>query len=272
MLGSVFSPYYAWSGRGDPLDHCALNVALYGAAGHRWALTERGRPSVARDASRLTIGPSSIAWEGDALVIRFDEMTFPIPSRLRGTVRLHPLLLTEHVEVLDGQARHRWWPVAPLARVEVELERPALSWSGVGYHDANAGDESLEAGFVDWDWSRGALGREAAVLYDMRRRDGSERTLALRFRPDGGVEHLDPLPRAELPRTLWRVRRRTQSEPGHPVAVRQTLEDTPFYARSVVETRLLGRSVTTMHESLALDRFAANWVRLLLPFRMPRRR
>ena len=272
MLGSVFSPYYAWSGRTDPLDHCALNVALYGEAGHRWALTERGRSSVARDATRLTIGPSSIAWEGDALVIRFDEMTFPIPSRLRGTVRLHPILLTEHVEALDGQARHHWWPVAPLARVEVELERPGLSWSGVGYHDANAGTESLEAGFVDWDWSRGALGREAAVLYDMRRRDGSERTLALRFRPDGAVEQLDPLPRAELPGTLWRVRRRTQSEPGHPVTVRQTLEDTPFYARSVVETRLLGRSVTTMHESLALDRFAANWVRLLLPFRMPRRR
>jgi carotenoid 1,2-hydratase len=28
----VFSPYYKKSGRGDPLDHCALNVALYGPA------------------------------------------------------------------------------------------------------------------------------------------------------------------------------------------------------------------------------------------------
>ena len=36
FIGSVFSPYYAWRAarRGDPLDHCALNVALYGAAGH----------------------------------------------------------------------------------------------------------------------------------------------------------------------------------------------------------------------------------------------
>ena len=33
FIGSVFSPYYAFrrrSGRIDPLDHCALNVALYG--------------------------------------------------------------------------------------------------------------------------------------------------------------------------------------------------------------------------------------------------
>ena len=36
FIGSVFSPYYALArrrGAGDPLDHCALNVALYGAGG-----------------------------------------------------------------------------------------------------------------------------------------------------------------------------------------------------------------------------------------------
>ena len=29
FLGSVFSPYYKRSGRGDPLNHSSLNVALY---------------------------------------------------------------------------------------------------------------------------------------------------------------------------------------------------------------------------------------------------
>jgi carotenoid 1,2-hydratase len=233
-------------------------------------MTERGRRSLERGADTLAIGPSSIAWERDALVVRIDETTVPIPSRLRGTVRLHPELRTGHVETLDSTARHRWWPIAPLARVEVEMERPALRWSGTGYHDANAGEEPLEAGFVDWDWSRGPLEQEAAVLYDVRRRDGSEQALALRFRHDGAVEHLEPRPRTGLPTTQWRVRRRTQSEPGTPPRVRQTLEDTPFYARSVVDAQLLGRTVTMMHESLDLDRFSRNWVRLLLPFRMPR--
>jgi carotenoid 1,2-hydratase len=51
-----------------------------------------------------------------------------------------------------------------------------------------------------------------------------------------------------------------------------TLEDTPFYARSVVRTRLLGEPVTAMHESLSLDRFSALWVQAMLPFRIPRGR
>jgi carotenoid 1,2-hydratase len=273
LLGSVFSPYYAWSGRRDPLNHCTLNAVLYGEGGHRWAMTERGRNAVRRDARSLAIGPSALAWEGDALVVRVDEVTAPIPLRLRGTIRVHPLMATGHAEELDGPGRHRWWPISPLARVEVALERPALAWSGTGYLDANAGEESLENGFVDWDWSRAPVGREAAILYDVRRRDGSERSLALRFRGDGTVERLGPRPRVALPRTRWwRVPRQTLSEEGQPAArVLRTLEDTPFYARSVIETQLLGRTLPMMHESLALDRFRANWVRAMLPFRMPRR-
>lgn len=270
-MGSVFSPYYAWAGRGDPLNHCAVNVALYGASGHRWAMTERGRRAVRREADTLVVGPSSARWEGDALVIRLAEVTCPWPSRLRGTVRLHPLLPTRHVEVLDAPGRHRWWPLAPLARVEVNLERPALRWSGHGYLDANAGEEPLEAGFVEWDWGRAAVGDEAVVHYDVHRRDEARHRLALRFRTDGRVEPLEPPPQVELRRTLWRVRRRVPCEAGHRPRVEQTLEDTPFYARSLVDTRLLGRPVRCMHESLLLDRFSAGWVRTLLPFRMPRR-
>jgi len=54
-------------------------------------------------------------------------------------------------------------------------------------------------------------------------------------------------------------------------AVRQTLEDTPFYSRSVIGTQLLGEQVTAVHESLSLDRFRAPWVQAMLPFRIPRR-
>jgi carotenoid 1,2-hydratase len=234
-------------------------------------MTERSRRSVHRTARQLAIGPSSVTWEDGALVVRIDETTFPLPSRLRGVVRVHPIIATSHVETLDGNARHRWWPLSPLARVEVAFEQPSLSWSGMGYHDANAGDEPLEAAFVAWDWSRAQLEHEGAVLYDMVRRDGSAHTLALKIDPDGRVEAIEPGARTPLGTTLWRVRRRTLSEDGR-AEVSQTLEDTPFYARSVVRTRLLGRMVTTMHESLDLDRFRANWVRLLLPFRMPRRR
>jgi carotenoid 1,2-hydratase len=44
LIGSVFSPYYAWARRRGPTDpehFCALNVALYGVD-KGWAMTERG--------------------------------------------------------------------------------------------------------------------------------------------------------------------------------------------------------------------------------------
>ncbi len=51
----------------------------------------------------------------------------------------------------------------------------------------------------------------------------------------------------------------------------RTLEDAPFYARSLVRPALLGERVAAVHESLSLDRFRTGWVQMLLPFRMPRR-
>src|SRR5262249_10189070 len=76
FIGSVFSPYYALArrnGRGDPENHCALNVAMYGKSGKRWALTERKKLDLQRDANSLVIGPSSVSWDGSALVVSFDE-------------------------------------------------------------------------------------------------------------------------------------------------------------------------------------------------------
>ncbi len=274
FLGSVFSPYYAAARRrtpaADPLDHCAINVSLYGPAGKRWTMTERGRRSLARDATTLQIGPSALRWDGDALSIDIDEWTVPWPSRLRGRVRVHPRSLPTGDHPLDAAGRHRWQPIAPSARVEVEMAAPALRWSGPGYFDANRGDAPLEADFVRWDWSRTALPRDgAAVLYDVEARDGHATSLVLRFDARGGAQEVEAPRRIALPPSAWRVARGTRSEGT--ARVLRTLEDAPFYARSLVETQWLGAPATAMHESLALDRFSQRWVQALLPFRMPRR-
>ncbi len=269
----MFSPYYAWArrrGRGDPLHHCAVNAVLYGPGRKRWALTERGRDSLQRDAASLEIGPSSLSWDGDALTIRLDEVTVPIPSRLRGTVRVHPAALSDRTLALDAAGQHHWSPLASCARVEVALERPSLRWSGPGYLDTNAGASPLEDSFERWDWSRAALGNGAAVLYDVTRRDGSALSIALRTDPSGRVEDVEPPPPLRLPRTRWGVERTTRSDAGHTASVLRTLEDAPFYARSVLSSRLLGEAVTPMHESLSLNRFRLGPVQAMLPFRMPR--
>lgn len=285
MIGSVFSPYYAWArrrGAADPLNHCGLNVALYGRGGKRWSLTERPRSALARDATSLAIGPSTLRWDQDALTIDINEVTIPLPSRLRGRIRLFPEALVNYQAQLDAAGRHRWTPIAPSARVEVAMSSPALRWSGPAYFDANAGDEPLEAAFHGWDWSRAPHRGGTSVLYhvDPRRNNGLEgkaggagANLALHFDKAGEVRDFDAPGRVPLPRTrIWRIPRATRADPDATATIVETLEDTPFYARSVVASRLQGEAVTAIHESLSLDRFRQPWVQMLLPFRMPRAR
>jgi carotenoid 1,2-hydratase len=274
LIGSVFSPYYARArrrGTADPLNHCALNVALYGAGGKRWSMTERGHGAVQRTGTWLQIGPSTLFWDGQALTTRIDEITFPLPGRVRGVVRVHPVAVTDQVFDLDAEGRHRWQPIAPRARVEVRLTRPSLRWTGSGYFDSNQGDTPLEDAFVHWDWSRSGLqGGDTAVLYDVSCRGGKRRSLALRFDSAAEVRSFDPPPSAPLPPTRWwRIGRKTQAD-GSRADVLETLEDTPFYARSLLASQLFGERTIGIHESLSLDRFRRREVQWLLPFRMPR--
>ena len=70
--------------------------------------------------------------------------------------------------------------------------------------------------------------------------------------------------------TLWRIPRQTRADAGATPRAIQTLTDSPFYARSVIQTRLLGENVTAIHESLDMHRFTRPWVQAMLPFRVPR--
>ena len=273
FIGSVFSPYYAWArrhtanGLADPLNHCALNVALYGRRGGRWAMTERGRGQLQRDARTLQIGPSALQWVGDRLHIEIDERAVPWPSRIRGTVTLHAPRRFSHPVALAPQ--HRWCAIAPAARVEVDLG--ALQWAGPAYLDSNQGDAPLERAFKRWDWSRARLsdGR-SLVFYDVDRLGAAPMQLGLCFDPVGSVHPIAPPPHAALPSTLWRVARSARADANTPVQLMQTLTDAPFYARSLLNAQWLGERITVMHESLSLARFNSAWVQALLPFRMPR--
>ena len=269
----MFSPWYAAArrrGNAHAIDHCALNVALYGPHGKRWAMTERGRARVESSASTLKIGPSRLHWDGQALVFDIDEVTAPLPSRIRGRVRVIPHALVEHAARLDPEGHHYWCPIAPSARVEVQLDAPALRWSGEGYCDSNFGDEPLEARIQRWNWSRAAVDGGTAVLYDVLERSGGRTALALRFAKDGSVAGFESPPTVELPASGWRIARTTRSDDGTARIIR-TLEDTPFYARSVVDARVLGAATQAVHESLDLDRFRSRVVQAMLPFKAPRR-
>ncbi|WP_238787337.1 carotenoid 1,2-hydratase [Thiospirillum jenense] len=275
LVGNVFSPYYAKArqrGEMNPNDYCAINVAIYDRHTNKglWAMTERGQRQLFRNQHELAIGPSQLRWEHDTVIIQLDEIATPLPRRVRGEIRIHPRALTTHHQQLDYHGRHYWWPIAPDAQVEVRLQYPSIHWSGAGYLDSNWGDEPIAAGFIDWDWSRAKLRHHTAVLYDVRRRQGDPLALALRFNRHGEAEPFNPPPRQSLPPTFWwKIARTMQSDNNSRVL--ETLEDTPFYARSTLQAHLLGESVSAVHESLSLERFIQPWVQLLLPVRMPRR-
>ena len=279
-MGSVFSPYYrrAWQrGRAVAEDHCAINVAVYSPGAARWTMTERGRRHLERGTDHYALGPSALRWGGDGLTITLDEVANPLPRRVRGTIRVHPQGLSRYVAALDDDGLHRWGPIAPCARVEVALESPALRWSGSGYLDSNEGDEPITGPFTTWDWLRAPLpDGSTAVVYDVRQAGGrADRLIGARFATDGSAQAIPLPPRHSLPRTGWGIARaaRTQADDARSRApqVLRTLEDTPFYARSLVRTRLDGHEVEAMHETLSATRFGAPWVQALLPWRMPRR-
>ena len=272
FIGSVFSAYYKASGRGDPIDHSALNVALYGPKG-RWTMTERGRGAVVQERDRLTIGPSAVEWSGDGMTITIEErdkrLGIPWQRRVAGRIRVIPEAVNAVPFALDPQGRHSWHCIAPRARIEVAMDEPGLSWNGSAYLDSNFGSESLEQGFRVWHWSRAHTRRGAAVTYEGIRRDGTPFASALRFGADGTPRQAELPLVAPLPGTLWQVERKTRADRGHASVVR-TWEDAPFYARSTIAASLFGEKVVGVQESLDLDRFASPVVQFMLPYRMPR--
>lgn len=268
----MFSPYYKASGRGNPLDHCSLNVALYGPT-HRWVMHERPCEDVSRDARNLQIGASAVRWDGNMLTIDIEErdtrLFNPMHRRVAGRVRVFPEALNPTSFALDPAENHIWHCMAPRAAVEVEMEEPGLSWSGSGYFDHNRGREPLENGFNVWHWSRAHMREGAVVCYEGERGDGSLFASSIRFDRDAIPQETELPPIAHLPRSTWQVERRTRSEIGV-AQVRKTWEDTPFYARSELASKLYGEEVIAVQESLDMRRFASPVVQFMLPFRMPR--
>ena len=249
-------------------------MALYGQGGSHWSMTERGRGAILRSPREYAIGRSRMAWAADGLSVDIDEVTAPIPRRVRGRVRLHTEGVCNFLTALDGAGRHHWGPIAPSARIDVELAQPQLKWSGHAYMDANQGSEPIERAFHEWDWSRAEMADgSTSVIYDVRPRPGlgPDRVIAQRFGTDGSHQSFTAPARQRMPKSAWGIARTMRSDPGVRPQLTQSLEDTPFYARSLLRAGVQGESVTAMHETLNVPRVASLPVRLMLPWRMPRR-
>ncbi len=270
FIGSVFSPWYRWSGRKSPQNHVCLNVATYGPGG-RFTMTDRGRAALRQSPDRLQIGPSSMHWTGRELVVEVNEISsLPLVSRVQGTITLTPAALTGVEARLTPDASHTWRPFAPIARIKVDLSQ-GHSWEGHGYWDANFGTAALEADFRFWTWGRFPLKDRTVCFYDATRRDGSSLALGVEVLRDGTVQEIALPPVSPFRRSLWAVRRNTRADPGFHPSQKMNLLDAPFYSRSLVETKIDGEVTTGVHEALDLVRYRQPWLKPMIAMRVPRR-
>ncbi|MBX7079920.1 MAG: carotenoid 1,2-hydratase [Nannocystaceae bacterium] len=272
FVGSVFSPGYFRTRRrrldADPTLHCGLNVVVHGEHGDHWAMSEYRGTDVQRSDDALVLGRNCWRRVVGGLDLELDERGSPWPRALRGRVRLRWQHAQSHGIALDGGGRHLWWPIAPTAAIEVELDAPRLRFRGSGYHDGNAGIEPLEQALRGWSWSRARVDGGVALLYDVIDRDGAARPLGL-FVGDDGTRAPLSAPRTQvLPRTRWRIDRGTRTDAGADARLLRSLVDTPFYARALIETSLRGRVATAVHEVVDLRRFSHWTTQLMLPFRI----
>ncbi len=270
FIGSVFSPWYRWSGRKDPENNVCINVATYGRGG-RFAMTDRGRAALRQSDDTFTVGPSSLHWDGDRLVIDIDEVSsLPLISRLRGQIILTPSGITDVELPLTQDGAHVWRPFSPTARIDVALGK-GWTWSGHGYFDSNFGTRALEQDFDFWTWARYPVPGGSVCFYDATRRDGSALNVGFKFTDSGGIETFSPPPRTQFNRSLWAVRRETRADPGYRPKQVKSMLDAPFYSRSVVRTKIDGVETEGVHEALDLTRFRGPWLMPMLAVRVPRR-
>ena len=270
FIGSVFSPWYKWSGRRRPHNHVCINVATYGTGG-RFTMTDRGERALRQTNDTFEVGPSKLTWDGGKRVIDVDELASPpLPGRVQGRITLPPTGVTGVEAPLLPDGSHVWRPFAPTARIDVDLNR-GWEWSGHGYFDANFGTRALETDFSYWTWGRFPVPGGAACFYDAERRDGGRLELGVKFTDSGEIEPFQPPRKTRFTRTLWAVKRETRADPGYRPKQVKAMLDAPFYSRSVVRTKINGMETDGVHEALDLDRFASPLLKPMLAVRVPRR-
>ena len=101
---------------------------------------------------------------------RHSNIGVPIPRRVKGRVRVWPKALCRFVTSLDSGGRHRWGPIAPCSRIEVELLERFVDGNADGVRRFWCGDDA----FRPRELHRGLEGFELLdrfVVAEMRGRD-----------------------------------------------------------------------------------------------------
>lgn len=235
-------------------------------------MTDRRSGVVSRQTNQLNIGPSSMVWDGQNLIIDIDEVSsWPLISRMKGRITIQPKLNFDVELPLSADGAHVWKPFAPIARIDVDLNNPDWQWSGNGYVDSNKGTRRLEDDFDRWTWARFPTKSGALCMYHITCRDGSEASGNISFSNNGQSSSRPGLSQASFATTKWGLKRAVGCDHGaHPRQVMSMLGG-PFYNRCLVQTEVDGERLTGVHETLDLRRYTSPLVKWMLATRIPRK-
>lgn len=266
LVGSVFSPRYAarLRRRALPLEHCAVNVALYrGGRRVAWAFSEYAGVAESGVGS-LAIGRSRLAYRPDGtLTVDVRERTAPWGRPVALRIALAPGCAAGPELPLDAEAVHRWQPRIARGAARLELPDQGIRRDGIGYHDANHGGAALGDGVSGWWWSRVHTPARSLVRY---RAHGNPTMLELEA-ADGAPPAIRRVaaPARRARRSAWGLRLPRDIGAGDVrLAPRHLLESSPFYARQ--ETR--DGETHALAESADFRRFRSPLVRWMAYFRM----
>ena len=275
FIGSVFSPWYKWSGRKQPQNNVCLNVATYGKKS-RFTMTDSRRSALIQAAHKLTIGPSSLTWDSSnrELIVQINEVSsLPLISRLKGTIKLKPSGVTNVELPLTKEGTHIWRPFAPTAEIEVNLNKPEWQWKGHGYFDANFGTRALEQDFDYWTWGRFPLKKGTSCFYDLELRNKEKYQFEYHFDSDGTAKNMTSAPKnLKFSSSLWGIKRQTRCDSQSEPKQEKSLLDAPFYNRAAVSTTIKGKKTIGVFEALDLRRFRNPLLMFMLAVRVPRRK
>jgi len=260
LVGSLFSPRYAARPRALPLEHCAVNFALYaGGRRRQWVLTEY--PTATQSGGVLSIGRSSLRVCADGTVeIDLRERLAPFGAETAAEMVLRPVAPGLGAVPLLPDGSHLWEPRAP--RCEAELHLPLLGHvlQGHGYHDANAGDSPLGSTLPSWSWTRVHAPDRTAI--DFRLPAGERLTVCTDAR--GTSLRRDLAPGPDGVSTSWGLRvPRTLSAGGLDLPAPDLVESSPFYARLVARAG----GLDAIGEVADFRRFRSPLVRWMAHFR-----
>lgn len=260
LLGSLFSPRYAARRGALPIEHCAVNFALYvGGRRKQWVLSEYAHGT--QSDGVLSIGRSLFQVNSDGSVeIDLRERLAPFGAETRAELVLRPTAPGLGVVPLLPDGSHVWEPRAP--RCDAELRLPLLGHvlQGHGYHDANAGDSPLGSTLPSWSWTRVHAPDQTAIDF---RLPAGER-LTVRTTEGGSSLSRDEAPVPEVTPTSWGLRiPRTLSAGGLEVPGPDLVESSPFYARQVARSG----DLHAIGEVADFRRFRSPLVRWMAHFR-----